>query len=52
MAAFERLVAASEDVDPQGLISDALRNSGHGVLYQVLVQQREQGPPPGFEAPA
>ena len=45
MKAFERLVAAAEDVDPQGLISDALRNSGHGVLYQVLVQQREQGPP-------
>jgi hypothetical protein len=49
---FERLVAASEDVDPQGLISDALRNSGHGVLYQVLVQQRDQGPPESGEGAA
>lgn len=47
LSTFERLVAASEDVDPQGLISDALRNSGHGILYQIMVQQREQGPPGG-----
>jgi hypothetical protein len=45
LSTFERLLAASEDVDPQGLISDALRNSGHGILYQIMVQQRDQGPP-------
>ena len=50
LSTFDRLIAASEDVDPQGLISDALRNSGHGVLYQILVQQRDQGPPEGLDA--
>ena len=52
LSTFDRLIAASEDVDPQGLISDALRNSGHGMLYQILVQKRDQGPPEGSESVA
>jgi hypothetical protein len=43
---FERLLRSAEDVDPHGLITDALRTTGHGVLYRIMIEQRDHPPAP------
>ncbi|MBV1876349.1 MAG: hypothetical protein KUG79_01785 [Pseudomonadales bacterium] len=44
---FERLVAAAEDCDTNGMIRDFIQGSAHGFVYNRLINFRDD-PPPGF----
>lgn len=44
---FDRLLAAAEDCDANGMIRDSILGSGHGFIYNRMVNYREQ-PPEGF----
>ena len=44
---FERLVAAAEECDTNGMIRDAIRGSAHGFIYQRMLNYRDN-PPEGF----
>lgn len=43
--AFERLLKRSAEVDPDGLLADALTASGHGLLHRVMKAQQAKAPP-------
>ena len=47
---FGRLLESARGCDPDGIITDALLGSGHGVLYQLIKEQKEAGPPEGEHA--
>jgi hypothetical protein len=38
---FARLLDSAQDCDPDGIIIDALLGSGHGSLYQIIKDQKE-----------
>jgi hypothetical protein len=42
---FERMIRSAEGCDPDGIIRDAILGSGHGQLYQIIMQSREPGAP-------
>jgi len=42
--AFDRLMRRAEKVDTENMIADALRASGHGLIYQVMQRHRERAP--------
>jgi hypothetical protein len=39
---FERLLDAARSCDPQGIITDALLGAGHGTLYRVILEVRDE----------
>lgn len=41
---FERLLARAAKVDPDELISAATKNSGHGLIYQIMKRHQERAP--------
>jgi hypothetical protein len=43
---FDRLLASARACDPDGIIVDALRGSGHGLVHQAIAELKAQGPPP------
>ncbi|MDG1444452.1 MAG: hypothetical protein P8R02_17375 [Pseudomonadales bacterium] len=47
MGNFERLLEAARDSDTNGMIEDAVRGSGHGHLYERMLDFKTS-PPPGF----
>ncbi len=46
LTVFKRLLDTAAPCDPDGIIRDALLGSGHGSLYQRILEQKEN-PPPG-----
>ncbi len=42
---FERLVQKAHECDPDDLIADAIKGSGHGFLYKVIKSVQEKAPP-------
>lgn len=44
---FERLLRAAKQCDEDGMIRDALLGSGHGYLYDKMIELRDT-PPPGI----
>jgi hypothetical protein len=46
LATFGRLLASARSCDPEGIITDALLGSGHGLVYQAIGELKEEGPPP------
>ena len=42
---FERLLKRSAEVDPEGLLADALTASGHGLLHRVMKAHQAEAPP-------
>jgi len=47
LATFGRLLEAARGCDPDGIITDALLGSGHGTLYQIIQQLKQNGPATG-----
>ena len=43
--AFERLLRRSNEVDPEGLLADALTASGHGLLHRIMKAHQAKAPP-------
>ena len=41
---FERLLKRSAEVDPAGLLADALTGSGHGLVHQIMKTQQAKAP--------
>ncbi len=41
---FERLVARAMECDPEGVIGNAIRYSGHGSVYNLATAYRKQAP--------
>lgn len=39
---FGRLLESARHCDPEGIITDTLRGSAHGLLYQVIREHRDQ----------
>lgn len=44
---FERLLKMAAESDENGMIRDALIGSGHGYVYNLMIELRDT-PPPGF----
>ena len=42
---FERLLARAKEVDPDGMISDALYSTAHGLVYNVAKRYQAIAPP-------
>jgi len=42
---FNQLLDRAAEVDPDGLIRDSLKSSGHGFLYAVIKRQQNLAPP-------
>jgi len=42
---FERLLKRSAEVDSEGLLTDALTASGHGLLHRVMKARQAEAPP-------
>ena len=42
---FNRLIGRAMDCDPEGVIGNALRYSGHGAVYNFAVAYQKQAPP-------
>ncbi len=42
---FERLLARAKDVDPDGMISDALYSTAHGLVYSIAKRYQAMAPP-------
>ena len=45
IVAFERLLTRSAEVDPEGMLADALTASGHGLLHRIMKTHQAQAPP-------
>ncbi|MCX7064715.1 MAG: hypothetical protein NT024_09235 [Proteobacteria bacterium] len=42
---FERLIARAKEVDPDGMICDALHSTSHGLIYNVAKRYQSEAPP-------
>jgi hypothetical protein len=45
---FERLIAAANECDTNGMIRDAIMGSAHGFIYERIIQIKND-PPAGFQ---
>jgi hypothetical protein len=43
MHTFERLLNRAEESDPEGLITDAVRGSSHGIIYSIMSGHKTTG---------
>lgn len=43
MNTFERLLARAQESDPEGLITDAVRGSSHGIIYGIMSGHKKTG---------
>ena len=44
IAVFERLIARAKEVDPDGMICDALYSTSHGLLYGIAKRYQSNAP--------
>jgi hypothetical protein len=42
---FERLIARAKEVDPDGMICDALFSTAHGLIYNIAKRNQSAAPP-------
>jgi len=43
---YGRLLRSAQGCDPEGIITDALLGSGHGMIYQIIQEQKANPPAP------